>query len=113
MRPLLFVLFLGLSSTLFAQYSNDPATFLKEINKRLKGSDPEKTKIFMEEFEPNWLTNFSEEYQNKVVSTCNFLEEKRRPAFPDIYGYLISVHTFVLTDQSKKSFETWHAKIDA
>ena len=67
----------------------------------------------MEEFEPNWLTNFTEEYQNKVVATCNLLEEKRRPAFPDIYGYLISVHTFVLTDQSKTSFETWHATIDA
>ena len=113
MRPLLFVLFLGITCTLFGQYSNDPATFLKEINKRLKTSNPEKTKAFMEEFEPNWLTNFSEEYQNKVVATCNLLEEKRRPAFPDIYGYMISVHTFVLTDQSKNSFETWHATIDA
>ncbi|MBD3638413.1 MAG: hypothetical protein HUJ25_13765 [Crocinitomicaceae bacterium] len=113
MKPLLIVLFLGLTLNLYGQYSNDPATFLKEINKRLVASDREKTKAFMEEFEPNWLTNFTSEYQNRVVATCNLLEEKRRPAFPDIYGYLLSVHTFVLTDQSKSSFETWHATIDA
>jgi hypothetical protein len=113
MKPLLFIVFVALNFSLFGQYSNDPATFLKEINKRLRASDPEKTKVFMEEFEPNWLTNFTSEYQNRVVATCNLLEEKRRPAFPDIYGYLISVHKFVLTDQSKKNFETWHATIDA
>lgn len=113
MRPLLFILFLGITGAAFGQYSNDPATFLKEINKRLRAGNAEKTKTFMEEFEPNWLTNFSTEYQNRVVATCNLLEEKRRPAFPDIYGYLISVHTFVLTDQSKSNFETWHATIDA
>jgi len=67
----------------------------------------------MLEFEPNWLTNFSSEYQNRVVETCNLLEEKRRPTFPDIYGYLISVHSFVLTNQPKESFETWHHTIDA
>lgn len=112
MRPLLLTILLFFVSNIHAQYSGDPATFLKEINKRLKASDPEKTKLFMEEFEPNWLSNFSSDYQNRVVQTCNLLEEKRRPAFPDIYGYLISVHKFVLTDQPKNSFETWHTTID-
>lgn len=113
MRPLLIAILFAFATNATAQYSNDPATFLKEINKRLKSSNAEKTKAFMEEFEPNWLTNFSSEYQNRVVATCNLLEQKRRPAFPDMYGYLISVHTFVLTDQPKKSFETWHGTIDA
>lgn len=113
MRPFLIVIFVCLTTSLFAQYSGDPATFLKQIDKRLGDADKAKTKIFIEEFEPNWLTNFSSEYQNRVVATCNLLEEKRRPAFPDIYGYLISVHKFVLTDQPKKSFETWHGTIDA
>lgn len=113
MKSILLALLISLSSGVFAQYSNDPATFLKEISKRLGASNKQKTKLFMEEFEPNWLTNFSSEYQNKVVNTCNLLESKRRPAFPDMYGYLISAHSFVLTDQPKESFETWHATIDA
>jgi len=113
MRSLLLIALLSIGGTIFAQYSNDPATFLKEIDKRLSAADRVKTKAFMEEFEPNWLTNFSSEYQNKIVNTCNLLEEKRRPAFPDMYGYLISAHSFVLTDQPKESFETWHSTIDA
>ncbi|MEX1002941.1 MAG: hypothetical protein WDZ35_12560 [Crocinitomicaceae bacterium] len=112
MKLFLLITSMLLTAVLFGQYSNDPSAFLSEIEKRLKEGDKAKTKIFMEEFEPNWLTNFSSEYQNRVVATCNLLEQKRRPAFPDIYGYLISAHKFVLTDQPKKSFETWHATID-
>ncbi|MCB9223217.1 MAG: hypothetical protein H6582_03485 [Crocinitomicaceae bacterium] len=112
MRPLIITFLFFVATNTFAQYSGDPATFLKEIEKRLKASDPQKTKEFMEVFEPNWLSNFTSEYQNRVVETCNLLEQKQRPAFPDIYGYLISVHTFVLTDQPKNSFETWHSTID-
>ena len=113
MRSLVLVIFFAFSGTLYAQYSNEPTAFLKEIDKKLSASDRVKTKAFMEEFEPNWLTNFTTEYQNRVVNTCNLLEEKGRPAFPDIYGYIISVHSFVLTDQPKNSFETWHGTIDA
>ncbi|UKN01589.1 hypothetical protein K6119_17845 [Paracrocinitomix mangrovi] len=112
MKALLILLFLSITTFSFSQYSPDPATFLKEIDKTLSKSDNAKTKVFMEEFEPNWLTNFSSEYQNRVVSTCNLLEAKGRPAFPDIYGYLISVHSFVKSNQPKTSFETWHKTID-
>jgi len=113
MKRILLAILLISGVVSHAQYSNDPATFLKEVNKRLSASDRVKTKAFMEEFEPNWLTNFSSAYQDRVVETMNLLEEKRRPAFPDIYGYLISAHSFVLTDQPKESFETWHSTIDA
>ena len=95
MKLIFSILAIVSGTMLWSQYSNDPATFLEEIEKRLKSSDKEKTKLFMEEFEPNWLTNFSAEYQNKVIATCNLLEQKHRPAFPDMYGYLISAHTFV------------------
>lgn len=113
MRALLFASLFFLSSGLFAQpFSNDPEQFLKEIKKYLGDSNGPKTKEFMEVFEPNWLTNFSAEYQKRVISTCNLISAKNLYAFPDMYGYLLSVHSFVQTNQPKQSFETWHSTID-
>jgi hypothetical protein len=113
MRSVLLILSFFLASHLFAQpFSSDPAQFLKEINKYLGASNSTKTKEFMDVFEPNWLTNFSAEYQKKVVATCNLIASKGLSAFPDMYGYLLSVHSFVQTNQPKQSFESWHSTID-
>lgn len=108
----LFVsMFMGIS--LFSQqFSYDPQQFLKDIKKYLGDSNKQKTNEFMEVFEPNWLTNFSSEYQNRVIATSNKIYEKRRPPFPDLYGYLLSVHSFVESNQPKESFESWHSTID-
>lgn len=113
MKNILFFALFTLSTGLFAQpFSSDPQQFLKEINKYLSNSNGPKTKEFMESFEPNWLTNFSSEYQRRVISTCNLISAKNLYAFPDMYGYLLSVHSFVLTNQPKESFESWHSTID-
>jgi len=113
MRISVIAFFLFISANSFAQpFSSDPEQFLKEIKKFLGDSNPGKTKEFIEVFEPNWLTNFSTEYQKRVVSTCNLIYEKNLYAFPDMYGYLLSVHSFVETNQPKQSFETWHSTID-
>ena len=113
MRSVLLIASFVLSSHLFAQpFSSDPAQFLKEVNKYLSASNGTKTKEFMDVFEPNWLTNFSSEYQSRVISTCNLIWEKKLAAFPDMYGYLLSVHSFVQTNQPKQSFESWHSTID-
>jgi hypothetical protein len=37
---------------------------------------------------------------------------KKTLCFPDMYGYLLSVHSFVETNQPKQSFESWHSTID-
>lgn len=113
MRSLLLIASFVVSSHLFAQpFSSDPEQFLKEVNKYLSASNGTKTKEFMDVFEPNWLTNFSSDYQMRVVKTCNLIWEKKLSAFPDMYGYLLSVHSFVQTNQPKNSFESWHSTID-
>lgn len=114
MRIALLFSLLLLAGSNYAQppFSSDPEQFLKEINKYLGASNGPKTREFMEVFEPNWLTNFSSEYQRKVIATCNLISSKNLYAFPDMYGYLLSVHSFVQTNQPKESFESWHSTID-
>lgn len=96
-----------------AQFSSDPEQFLKDVSKYLGASNRAKTNDFMDVFEPNWLNNFSTEYRNRVVATSNLIVAKRLPPFPELYGYLLSVHSFVQTNQPKQSFDSWHATIDA
>lgn len=114
MKAVLFGVIFLLSGISYAQpFSGDPEQFLKEINKYLGASNRMKTKEFMDVFEPNWLNNFSPEYRSKVVSTSNLIVSKRLPPFPELYGYLLSVHSFVETSQPEESFNSWHSTIDA
>ena len=113
MKTILLGLILLFSGTLRAQFSSDPEQFLKDVDKYLGASNRIKTKEFMDVFEPNWLTNFSRDYQSKVVATSNLIVEKRLPPFPELYGYLLSVHSFVQSNQPKESFDSWHSTIDA
>lgn len=113
MKTILLGLILLFSETLHAQFSSDPEQFLKDVDKYLGASNRIKTKEFMDVFEPNWFTNFSRDYQSKVVATANLIVEKRLPPFPELYGYLLSVHSFVQTNQPKESFDSWHSTIDA
>ena len=113
MKPLFVIVILFFTSNLYSQqFSSNPEQFLKDVKKYLGASNKLKTNDFMEVFEPNWLTNFSSEYQQRVIATSNKIHEKRRPPFPDLYGYLLSVHSFVETNQPKDSFESWHSTID-
>lgn len=114
MRVLVFLALVLITFNSHSQttFSSDPEVFLKEIKKYLGDSNPSKTKEFIEVFEPNWLTNFSSEYQRRVIATCNLIRSKNLYAFPDMYGYLLSVHSFVLTNQPVQSFESWHNTID-
>ena len=113
MKGIVLGFILLLSGVANAQFSSDPFQFLKDVDKYLGATNRVKTKEFMEVFEPNWLTNFSSEYQNKVVATSNLIVSKRLPPFPELYGYLLSVHSFVQTEQPQTSFDSWHATIDA
>lgn len=112
MRSILVSLVVLFSFSASAQFSPQPEQFLKDVDKYLSASNRSKTKDFMEAFEPNWLTNFSPEYQSKVVATSNLIVSKRLPPFPELYGYLLSAHSFVKTNQPKSSFESWHQTID-
>ncbi|MCH2235888.1 MAG: hypothetical protein MK078_16725 [Crocinitomicaceae bacterium] len=113
LRFLVSLIFIFLLSNGYGQFSSDPEQFLKDIKKFMKSSNAQKTNDFLEVFEPNWLTNFSTEYQDKVVSTSNLIVSKGLNAFPHLYGYLLSAHSFVETNQPKESFESWHETIDA
>lgn len=111
-RSVIVFLFALLSGNLFAQFSTEPTQFLKDIEKFLGAEDRTTTKEFMLEFEPNWLTNFSVDYQNRVMATSNLIVAKKLHAFPELYGYLLSAHSFVKTNQPTESFESWHNTID-
>ena len=113
MKAVLFGIIFLISGVVNAQFSSQPEQFLKDVNKYLGASNRVKTKEFMDVFEPNWLSNFSTEYQNKVITTSNLIVAKRLPPFPELYGYLLSVHSFVLTGQPEESFNSWHSTIDA
>ena len=93
-------------------FSNDPATFLKDIDKYMSSSNRGKTKAFMEVFSPLWINGFPANYRSKVVSTANLIVEKRLPSYPDLYGYLFSAYSFVKTKQPAESFQSWHETID-
>lgn len=112
MKSVLLTFLLGFSILSWGQFSADPEQFLKDIDKQLGAIDRQKTKAFLEEFEPNWLSNFSASNQSRVVATCNLIKEKRLSNFPDVYGYLLSVHSFIKTNQPVESFESFHNTID-
>ncbi len=112
MKSLSLSLFILIAIPASGQFSTDPAQFLKDVDKTLGEINHPVTKEFLEQFEPNWLTNFSGAQQSKVVSTCNLILAKGLSAFPDVYGYLLSVHSFVFTNQPTESFESWHSTID-
>jgi hypothetical protein len=112
MRSLLLIVVTSFVLPASGQFSSDPLQFIKDVDKILGEINRPTTKTFLEQFEPNWLTNFSGSNQQKVVSTCNLILAKGLSPFPDVYGYLLSVHSFVQTNQPTESFESWHNTID-
>jgi len=113
-KSIVLALLLMFSVSAFSQtvFSNNPETFLKQIDKYLSAVNRSKAKPFIEEFGPVWLNEFPDDYRQKVVSTTNLIVSKRLPAFPDLHGYLLSTYSFVKTNQPKESFDSWHATID-
>lgn len=93
-------------------FSNNPETFLKDVDKYMSSSNRGKTKEFIEVLTPVWLNDFPDSYRNKVVSTANLIVEKRLQSYPDLYGYLFSAYNFVKTNQPNESFVSWHTTID-
>ena len=113
MKAIFIGLIFLIAGTSYGQFSSQPEQFLKDIDKYLGASNRVKTNELMDVFRPNWLTSFSPEYQSKVVATANLIVSKNLPPFPELYGYILSVHSFVQTKQPKASFESWHNTIDA
>ena len=93
-------------------FSADPESFIKEVDKYLSAINRGKTKAFIEEFTPVWLNEFSPAYRSRVVATANLILEKRLSGYPDLYGYLFSAYSFVKNKEPKESFESWQATID-
>lgn len=94
------------------QFSADPETFLKDIDKHMSSANRGKTKEFIEVFTPLWLNDFPANYRSKVVTTANLIVSKNLASFPDLYEYLFSAYSFVKTSQPAESFQSWHETID-
>ncbi|MFK8046742.1 MAG: hypothetical protein AB8B72_14680 [Crocinitomicaceae bacterium] len=113
MKYIFYTVVIGLSLTSFGQnFSSDPATFLKDVDKYMSSANRGKTKEFMEIFSPLWLNEFPANYRGKVVSTANLIVAKKLQSYPDLYGYLFSAYSFVKTKQPAESFTSWHVTID-
>jgi hypothetical protein len=113
MKYILLYFFLAISLNGIGQnFSSDPATFIKDVDKYMSASNRGKTKEFIEIFEPLWLSEFPTNYQQKVVATANLIVAKRLQSYPDLYGYLFSAYSFVKTKQPAESFQSWHETID-
>ena len=63
---ILFFAFIWLNVNVIGQatFSNNPETFLKQVDKYLSSSNRTKTKEFIEVFTPVWLNDFPSEYKS-------------------------------------------------
>jgi hypothetical protein len=85
----LLVCFLSLSESLFSQtFSDNREKFAKELNRYLTTHDAKLAKKLMKDFEPIILQGMTNERFNKMVETCNRIDEKKMLPFPDLYGYV-------------------------
>ena len=112
------ILILFCIATAFASaqsYSSSREKFTKDFQKLLSEYGKSDVNDFIKkEFTPMILetTNFSDEYFNKMVETCNLMEAKRLKTYPEIYNYVFSVFSFVKAKQPENSYQAWHSSVD-
>lgn len=113
---LLLSLVLLTSTVSFSQsFPNSRDKFVKEFERQLNEYGKGEFRDFAKQELPVLLlegSSFSDEYFNRMVTTCNELEGKRLKIYPEIYNYVYSVSQFVKTNQTNASFQAWHSAVD-
>ena len=108
-----FLLITGISVA--QSYPNDREKFTKYFHKVLTEYGKGEFRDFAKDDLPKMLlesNEFSNDYFNRMVATCNLMETKRLNPYPDIYNYVFSVYSFIKGKQSNSSFMAWHASVD-
>ena len=113
------VLFVGiiLSSIICTaqSFTFEKDKFVKEFEKALNDFGRGDFRDFSKKDLPEMLLEsnlFPTNYFTKMVETCNLMEAKRMPAYPEIYNYVFSVYSFVKAKQTNLSYTAWHNSVD-
>jgi hypothetical protein len=116
MRILLLCLLLLSFAQISAQtYSKNRDRFSRELERAMRQHTSANMNQFTRE-ELYVLLNetdlMPDAYFERMVETCNLMEEKRLKAYPEIYFYVYSMMTIVIDKQPKESYEAWHDAVD-
>ncbi|MBI1837409.1 MAG: hypothetical protein HYR91_09110 [Flavobacteriia bacterium] len=115
-KGVLFFGFLLITIFSFSQsYPTDREKFVKQFQKVLQEYGKGDFHDFAKRDLPHSLlesTDFSNDYFNRLVVTCNLMESKRMDPYPEIYNYVYSVYCFVQRKQSNVSYNAWHSSVD-
>lgn len=110
-----FISLLMITPVIGQTFSNDRDKFVKEFEKMMKQQHPDNLKsFFKEEFGPLVTTSsdFPDFIFNRLVQTSNAMIDGRLKAYPDVYGYVMSVYTLVKDKQPTESYQAWHNTVD-
>jgi hypothetical protein len=116
MKSTFAITFLFLSLNLKAQtFLNNREKFVKELKNLISSAATVKDMNFInKQLEPMLLEtkDFPDNYFEKMVETCNFMEVKKLKFYPETFNYVFSVYSFIKAKQSSASYSAWHSSVD-
>lgn len=116
MKSTFAITFLFLSLNLKAQtFLNNREKFVKELKNLISSAATAKDMNFInKQLEPMLLEtkDFPDNYFEKMVETCNFMEVKKLKFYPETFNYVFSVYSFIKAKQSSASYSAWHSSVD-
>lgn len=115
-KGILFLCFLGFTWMVNSQtFPTEREKFSKYFLKVLQEFGKGEFHDFAKEDFPKFLlesSDLSNSYFDKMVQTCNLMEEKRLHYYPEIYNYVYSVYSLVKNKQNAASYNAWHGSVD-
>jgi len=89
-------------------FSEDPTTFITELNSFFKSVKDRESKQALQEFNDGWTNGrYDAGVQKEIVKTCNQMLAQRMRPTPAFRDYLISLNSFP-ESASAKSYLAWH-----
>ncbi|OFX78646.1 MAG: hypothetical protein A2X12_03625 [Bacteroidetes bacterium GWE2_29_8] len=90
------------------EISNSNENVVKTFNKK------KENKHFFEQFSLVWNSDkFSEQQRQAIYLTSNKMLKKKLKAFPHFKNYLLTLMSFVNTEQSLQSFSAWQKTLES
>jgi len=117
MKNWLIIICVILSNTiLYGQnYSQNREKFVKELMNQLSEIKTSEPRDFVKkELLPLLVESneFPDDKFSKMIETCNLMESKKLPPYPEIYNYVYSMYSIVVKNQSNASYKAWHGSVE-
>jgi hypothetical protein len=117
MKNWLIIICVILSNTiLYGQnYSQNREKFVKELMNQLSEIKTSEPRDFVKkELLPLLVESneFPDDKFSKMIETCNLMETKKLPPYPEIYNYVYSMYSIVVKNQSNASYKAWHGSVE-